>query len=655
MGWASLGPTLRLWLLVAVFAVFLEGYFPGEPVDREAGEAGPLPAAWQRRVGRLVVVVIDALRADWVLESEGGNVTKIKFLAERLAAGEAVGLVTVVSPPTVTLPRIKAITTGSVPGFRDVVRNFHSSSLAGDSLVRQWQAAHRTVLCYGDDTWARLFPGMFARQDPVTSFFVSDYTEVDHNVTRHLEAELDRQDWDVMILHYLGLDHIGHLAGPASPLVPAKLDEMSDVLERVWTSLQKDTTPSLPPLLVVLGDHGMADGGGHGGASAPEVRVPLVAVGAAGPVPSQALQVDIAPSLAAATGVPAPRGSRGRVLPGLLPPALPADTLQLLRHSALQLQEAGMGQEGRVELLQAETELAGLKESPSPSQQARLVRLYQDSAMVAQQALLGRGGEQKLPQLILSIIGLATSSSVSPTRPRSPVVILAFLLVLSFSLFTSIVAFCKIILFFFLSIASLQSLLNGTVTESLRNLKSCLADRRWSSLFLLLAVKIHLLSLLSSSFIEEEHQTVYFLFTTFLVIVLLESNCSFITGSLILIVHKILRNFNQTGDKWSHVPDLSDYFNKDENVISKQFLLFVSVFLIPTVLSNFSKKLILLDYVFSFSIFFQKIFLSRSNFIAQLNFFFLFCEIFRTDHSRIVKQFLTLLRLVMIVQSDISH
>jgi ethanolamine phosphate transferase 2 subunit G len=37
---------------------------------------------------------------------------------------------------------------------------------------------------------------------------------VDYNVTRHLDNELERKDWDVLILHYLGLDHIGHLGGP---------------------------------------------------------------------------------------------------------------------------------------------------------------------------------------------------------------------------------------------------------------------------------------------------------------------------------------------------------------------------------------------------------------------------------------------------------
>jgi hypothetical protein len=37
---------------------------------------------------------------------------------------------------------------------------------------------------------------------------------VDNNVTRHVPEELGNDDWNTMVLHYLGLDHIGHKAGP---------------------------------------------------------------------------------------------------------------------------------------------------------------------------------------------------------------------------------------------------------------------------------------------------------------------------------------------------------------------------------------------------------------------------------------------------------
>lgn len=41
-----------------------------------------------------------------------------------------------------------------------------------------------------------------------------DFTEVDNNVTRHVPQELKQSDWNGMILHFLGLDHIGHKSGP---------------------------------------------------------------------------------------------------------------------------------------------------------------------------------------------------------------------------------------------------------------------------------------------------------------------------------------------------------------------------------------------------------------------------------------------------------
>lgn len=63
--------------------------------------------------------------------------------------------------------------------------------------------------------------------------------QVDINVTRHIDSELKRNDWDILILHYLGLDHIGHLAGPRSPLVPEKLREMDRVIQLLHEKLKK--------------------------------------------------------------------------------------------------------------------------------------------------------------------------------------------------------------------------------------------------------------------------------------------------------------------------------------------------------------------------------------------------------------------------------
>lgn len=81
--------------------------------------------------------------------------------------------------PTVTMPRLKAITTGSIPSFLDVVLNLNegdeSSTLASqDTWLAQMKAKETgKLLMYGDDTWLKLFPGTFDRLDGTTSFFVS--------------------------------------------------------------------------------------------------------------------------------------------------------------------------------------------------------------------------------------------------------------------------------------------------------------------------------------------------------------------------------------------------------------------------------------------------------------------------------------------------
>lgn len=72
----------------------------------------------------------------------------------------------------------QAITTGSIPGFVDVVLNFGSTALYEDNIVTQLTRAGKILTFFGDDTWLRLFPDHFIRSDGTTSFFVTDYTEV---------------------------------------------------------------------------------------------------------------------------------------------------------------------------------------------------------------------------------------------------------------------------------------------------------------------------------------------------------------------------------------------------------------------------------------------------------------------------------------------
>lgn len=177
--------------------------------------------------------------------------------------------------PTVTLPRIKAMTTGSVPQYVDVVRNLAASEVLQDSWLHSAKKRGLKLVFYGDNTWEKLFPGLFVRSEGTTSFFVWDFNEVDYNVTRNVDMELKEFDWDIMVLHYLGefsftkvtglildvsgLDHIGHVLGPFSDKMPLKLQEMDQVVHKIVT----ETSSKFDVLVLVTGDHGMRDAGGN--------------------------------------------------------------------------------------------------------------------------------------------------------------------------------------------------------------------------------------------------------------------------------------------------------------------------------------------------------------------------------------------------------
>lgn len=88
------------------------------------------------------------------------------------------------------MPRVKALTTGSVPSFLDVILNFAESDTTSTLATQDtWLAQLRAhlhadagttnasregkIVFYGDDTWLKLFPSFFAASDGTTSFFVS--------------------------------------------------------------------------------------------------------------------------------------------------------------------------------------------------------------------------------------------------------------------------------------------------------------------------------------------------------------------------------------------------------------------------------------------------------------------------------------------------
>uniref|UniRef100_A0A8C8VI66 GPI ethanolamine phosphate transferase 3, catalytic subunit n=1 Tax=Pelusios castaneus TaxID=367368 RepID=A0A8C8VI66_9SAUR len=218
-------------------------------------------------------------------------------------------------PPTTTMQRIKGITTGSLPTFIDVGSNFATYAIKEDNLLSQLVQNGRRVVFMGDDTWDGLFPQKFFRSYFFPSFNVKDLHTVDDGILQHLYGTVDGGDWDLLIAHFLGVDHCGHKHGPDHPEMAKKLTQMNEMLRSLVDHLGNDT------LLLVAGDHGMTETGDHGGDSEKEVNAALFVYsktplfGAHLPEePHTIPQVNLVPTLALLLGVPIPYSSLGEVM-----------------------------------------------------------------------------------------------------------------------------------------------------------------------------------------------------------------------------------------------------------------------------------------------------------------------------------------------------
>lgn len=208
---------------------------------------------------KMVFVVIDALRADFIpsIKSSphlGLPKSTMPFVENLIKTSRANAVIAEANTPTVTMPRIKALLSGTIPSFMDLILNLNAAKFGDDNLLEQAHRKGKRIVFYGDDTWLEMFPASyFVRSNGTSSFFATDYVQVDTNVTENVIPELRKlDDWDFMILHYLGVDHIGHSHGGArSHLMPSKLIEMDNVLKKIYEALAPQRY-----LIMVAGDHG---------------------------------------------------------------------------------------------------------------------------------------------------------------------------------------------------------------------------------------------------------------------------------------------------------------------------------------------------------------------------------------------------------------
>ncbi|XP_073046549.1 uncharacterized protein [Primulina eburnea] len=303
-------------------------------------------ACWNRpAVNRLVIIVLDALRFDFVAPStffpeKKPWMDKLQVLHEYASQNQSTAKIfkAIADPPTTSLQRLKGLTTGGLPTFIDVGNSFGAPAIVEDNLIYQMVQNGKRVVVMGDDTWVQLFPDHFVSSYPFPSFNVKDLHTVDNGCITNLLPSLYEDNWDVLIAHFLGVDHAGHIFGVDSVPMVEKLQQYNEIIKEVVGVLENESRPGglhENTMLVVMGDHGQTLNGDHGGGTAEEVETAIFALSLKKPpTPQQAAvdsssckldthekkiciysiqQLDFAVTISALLGLPFPFGSIGRV------------------------------------------------------------------------------------------------------------------------------------------------------------------------------------------------------------------------------------------------------------------------------------------------------------------------------------------------------
>ena len=343
----------------------------------EAESLGPESEELQKAaVRQVILVLIDALRYDFLAPHTHSTQEPIPpfrnnfpTISRELSQHRAQLFHFIADPPTTTLQRLQALLGGSLPTFVDAGRNFGGVSESGDGFDKvedSWlyqfkrrRSGRSKSVFLGDETWISVVGGdkraskLFDTVVPVESFEVWDLDGVDDKVLHRLwefvgpnqtiPTSQDRPD--LVVVHFLGVDHAGHRYGPIHPEMTRKLRQMDSVLSRLIEGMQERD------VLLVFGDHGMDETGDHGGDSRMEVDAGLIVRTGGGEMEMPLMeyekrrvldkvrrkmkrrprlfgdvddesmevwQIDLVPTLSAWFGTPTPFGNLGCLIPELI-------------------------------------------------------------------------------------------------------------------------------------------------------------------------------------------------------------------------------------------------------------------------------------------------------------------------------------------------
>lgn len=242
---AVAGNAAALVLLVAVLANGRLLFGPS-PVS-------PRPPARPAASGRVLLVVIDALRED--VSRDPRRMPGLVRLARE--GGRGVARVESWIPSTVA--GIRAIAEGTVPEPASFLHDFGTSRSGSGGIFAGVRA-----FAAGPRLWADLYGPWLAGSESVETIAGDDGRVLAAGL-----AALERGGYGLVVVHLSETDDAAHLRG-----------EPGEALRRADAALVRLVERAGPgTAVVVTSDHGVTAGGGHAGPEEDVVRVPVVVRG----------------------------------------------------------------------------------------------------------------------------------------------------------------------------------------------------------------------------------------------------------------------------------------------------------------------------------------------------------------------------------------
>jgi hypothetical protein len=271
---------------------------PGQPP--ELPKAAVVAPALSKR---LLFVVVDGLRYD--IATDDALMPRFADAMRRHRSAEILA-----GPVSMTSSAVLTYGTGQRGRIEQFARNLNPNPPPFQNWMQNAREQGLRVALVGDPTWAQMFERGFDERlvDPVDAAVEIDFNEKTFADARTMLAHRP----DVLVLHFVTPDHQGHAYGVKSERYARHISNFDRMLFDLLSEVGPEWTA------VVTSDHGANDAGDHGGDVLVQRRSPIFAYGP-GIAPkagegARLDQVDVAGTLSALVGVPAPCHSQGHLL-----------------------------------------------------------------------------------------------------------------------------------------------------------------------------------------------------------------------------------------------------------------------------------------------------------------------------------------------------